>query len=334
MDRIVIIGMGLIGGSVGLALKAAQLNNMEIVGVDHSWEAVNLAKKRGAIDRFEQSPADAARDAQIVIVATPLLAMPEVFKELAPVLPNGAIVTDTGSTKAQVMAWASEHLPETVSFVGGHPMAGKETPGIEGATADLFKDATYCVIPSLTAANPAVEVVVGLAGILGAKHLFIEAVEHDVLVGGISHLPLVLSAALVSATSASPSWSEMGKLASSGFRDVSRLASGNPDLAEGVSQTNQASLLKWLDSYMDVLTRYRKLLAEDNEGFLAEIAAARDARNQWVLQKTEGDQEGERMDLPSPAEHMTEMLVGGRIAEFMRRQDERLSDADKRGPRR
>ncbi len=330
MDRIVIIGLGLLGGSLGLALTAGKLRDVEIVGVDQSWDAVNLAKRKRAVDRVERLAEDAVKDAALVIVATPILAFPAVFETIAPHLKEGAVVTDVGSTKRQVMEWADRALPPRVHFVGGHPMAGKETPGIEHAAANLFQDATYCIVPAPGAGKSAVELVVGLAACVGARHYFIGAEEHDLLVGGVSHLPMVLSAALMHATSSSPSWEEMARLAGPGFRDVSRLASSGMDLKRGISVTNQQGLLYWLDTYMALLHRWRQTLAGNVDAFVGELDQAREAREKWLSGK-DGARSEWIPDLPSPTEQMTEMLVGSRLSQLMRRHDDRLKERERGG---
>src|SRR5574341_1212043 len=161
--RITIIGTGLIGGSLGLALKASSLKGLELVGHDADREAATRAAKMGAIDRAEYNLPRAIEGAGMVIIAVPLLAVREVMQQIAPHLVEGAIVTDTSSTKAHVMQWAQESLPEHVSFVGGHPMAGKESAGIEHAEAALFRDCTYCICPAVDASDSAVKSVMGLA---------------------------------------------------------------------------------------------------------------------------------------------------------------------------
>ena len=146
MDRITIVGMGLIGTSLGLALKKADLG-LEIVGTDRDRAVSGTAKRMGACDSTQNNPLDAIRGARMVILATPVGGIREMLKLYGPELEPGVIVTDTGSTKAEVLAWAEEFLPDTVSFVGGHPMAGKELSGPVAAEADLFQNATYCIIP-------------------------------------------------------------------------------------------------------------------------------------------------------------------------------------------
>src|SRR4029079_6673346 len=146
MERVAIIGLGLIGGSIGLAMHRAGLGNVQIVGTARTRETMQRAKKLGAVDETVGTAEEAASGARLVIVAAPILATRGVFEEIAPVLAPGAIVTDVGSTKGNVASWAREILPGTVHFVGGHPMAGKETAGIDAADADLFREKTWVIV--------------------------------------------------------------------------------------------------------------------------------------------------------------------------------------------
>ena len=330
MDRVVIIGLGLIGGSIGMSLKAAKVRNLEVVGVDRDWGTVNMAKKKGAVDQTERAASVAVKNAQLVIVATPLMAIPDVFQEIAPHLPEGCIVTEVGSTKARVLEWAAELLPPTVDFVGGHPMAGKETSGIQSATPSLFQGTTYCIVPAPSASKAAVEVIIGLATTVGATPYFVGAAEHDLLVAGVSHLPLLLSAALVSSVSKSPSWDDMSKLASSGFRDVSRLASSDLELSKGISLTNKESILHWLDAYIDMLRGYRQSLADDTDALVEELASAQVARDKWVLGVRGSQSSGAIENVPTTSELMTELFVGGKMSQIMHDQDKKLKEMEKK----
>ena len=209
MDRIAIIGLGLIGGSLGLALKGGGLAGVEIVGYSRRAEVALRAKGLGAVDRAEGDLASAVRDAGLVIIATPVLAIRDILLGIAPHLPGGCVVSDTGSTKARVLEWARECLPPNVDFVGGHPMAGRETSGLDDADASLFKGRIYCLVPAPGTGEGAVQSMVRVVESVGARPLFVDAAEHDLLAAGVSHLPLLLSAAFVSATTGSPSWAGM-----------------------------------------------------------------------------------------------------------------------------
>jgi prephenate dehydrogenase len=281
---VAIIGLGLIGGSIGLALRQGKKSRWEIVGYSRRRETVAKALGVGAIDRGESNVEDAVKQAEFVIIATPVLAAKEILSTIAPHLPSGCIVTDTGSTKVQVMKWAEEILPPTVNFIGGHPMAGRETYGIKAAEAELFQRCTYCLTPSQKASAESIDTVIGMTKKLRAIPFFVDAEEHDNLVAGISHLPIVLSAALVSSTTKNPSWSRMSKLAASGYHDLTRLASGNPEVNSHICLSNQRAIIDWIDRFSQELQRYRQLVAKGDKRLEQALAEANRARQQWLRQ--------------------------------------------------
>lgn len=265
-QQVTIIGLGLIGGSVGLALKdwsRANDNALRIVGFDEDVSQQNRARKMGAIDDAEWSLGKAVADADIVILATPVQTMRELFSDIAEFLKPGAIVTDTGSTKVDVLAW-SKALPTTVSFVGGHPMAGK-AEGLKGASADLFKGATWVICPSVSASEEAIRNVLGIVAATGAETYFVDPVEHDSYVAAVSHLPFVTAISLINAVTADTSWRDMRSLASSGLRDTTRLALGSPEMHRDIAMTNRESIVRWIDRFVDELQSVRRDLASDDE---------------------------------------------------------------------
>jgi len=282
VKKIAIIGLGLIGGSLALALKKARAKGTEIVGFSRSAETLAVARKCGAIDQAAKNLASAVSGADVVVIATPVMATKKVLASISEHLSPKCVVTDTGSTKVQVMQWAGEYLSSKVSFIGGHPMAGKETSGIDEADADLFQGCVYCLTPASCATPQAVRKLKRLVESIGAKPFFIDAETHDNLVAGVSHLPMLLSAAFVTTTMKSRLWSEMAKLAAGGYRDFSRLASGNPEMNRDICLTNQEKIVDWLDRYIEVLKGYRHLVAEDSEELAEMLAQAREARDRWL----------------------------------------------------
>jgi prephenate dehydrogenase len=279
---VTIIGLGLIGGSIGLALRQGNKPEWEIVGYSRHQETVANALCLGAIERGEATLKDAVKQADFVIIATPVLTVKEIFSEIAPHLPSGCIVTDTASTKVQVMKWAEEILPPTVDFIGGHPMAGKETYGIEAAEAELFRGCIYCLTSSEKASPKSMDTVKGMVKKLEAIPLLIDAQEHDKLVAGISHLPMLLSAALVSLTTKNPSWSRMSKLAASGYYDLTRLASGNPEVNSHICLSNKEAVVNWMDKFSQELERYRQLVAGGDKRLEQALTEANKARQEWL----------------------------------------------------
>lgn len=324
MQKVTIVGLGLIGSSIGIGLKRWATNDgkrtpvLEVTGFDLDLEHQNYSKKIKAVDRTEWDFSGAIKDADLVVIAVPPLAVREVFETIGPLLKQGATVTDVSSTKVQVMEWAKELLPSHINFVGGHPMAGK-SQSIEGADGELFQGATWCVVPSVSADEMAVQTVLGMINALGAEPLFIDAHEHDGYVGGISHLPFMLSIALVRSVSRDSSWRDMKHLSAGGFRDVSRLAAGSPEMHRDICATNRETIVRWLDTAVDELQHVRSLIAagtsEADETLLARFREARDARAEWATaERREGqlvqDTESE-LSNTSVSEQMSQMLFGG-----------------------
>ncbi len=280
--RVAIIGLGLIGGSIGLALKRGQSDGVELVGYARRPETADRALQLGAVDLVEGSLASAVDRAALVILAIPTMSVKEILSQIGSHLPAECVVTDVASTKAQVMDWAEESLPQSVSFVGGHPMAGKELSGIEVADADLFRGCAYCIIPGRSASEAAVQTIIDLAHRVGARHVLMNASDHDRFVAGISHLPLILASALVMATTRNPQWSKMSDLASTGYQGATRLASQHPRMNRDICLTNGENIVSWIDEFTKELQRFRGLIAEGDLGLEQAFDTARQARNAWI----------------------------------------------------
>ncbi len=294
MQRIAIVGLGLIGSSIGLGLRRWSAENvrdgqpaLEVVGFDSNLDRQSQAKRIGSVDRTEWELRKVVENADVVVLAAPVLALEEILGDIAPLLKAGTAVTDVASTKAEVLAWANRLLPRTVSFVGGHPMAGKET-SIEGADADLFRDATWCICPSVTATEESIRTVLGMVNALGADPYFVDPSEHDAYVAGVSHLPFVASSALMNALANDPSWRDMKTLTAGGFRDMTRLASGSPEMHRDVVMTNRAAVQRWLSAYIAELQAFQTRLAEEESGTSEQLRAfftdGRDRRAEWAVQ--------------------------------------------------
>lgn len=285
MVRITIVGLGLIGGSLGLALKQSGWRAADIIGYTRSRRSASAALKLGAVDKISAELQESVKDSDIIIVAVPILAVLDIFVKIAPVLKDGAIVTDTGSTKLQVMQWAGEFLPSNVNFIGGHPMAGKETSSIEAADAGLFRGCLYCLTPQNRTAREPIDIIKDMVIAIGAIPFDIDPAEHDNLVAGISHLPMLLSVALVLATTGHPDWSKMSKLAASGYRDMTRLASGSPDMHADICLTNKHNIASWLDTIIAKLQELRATVSEGDTRIRVMLTLAREARQKWLKER-------------------------------------------------
>jgi prephenate dehydrogenase len=337
MAKLTIIGTGLIGTSLGLALQRSQVRDLTIVGTDESGPARNGAQKRKAFDRVESRLMSAIDGADIVVLATPVMAMQELMEVIGPQLPEGCMVTDVGSSKKVVLEWAEQYLPGTVDFVGGHPMAGRETSGPEGADASLFDGKTYCVVPGPNASQRAVRELTNLIEVIGAKPYFISVGEHDSFVAAASHLPFLLSTALVGCTSKSANWDDIAQLASSGYNDISRLASGDAIMHRDICLTNREPIVAWLDSFIRELYEYRNILAAE-EGAVDQDAVQRVfddanlARAKWLAGDVNqrGRDFNPNRELPTFAESMGEMFVGRKAMEARNLVQRMWSGDDKR----
>jgi len=339
MQRVTIIGLGLVGGSIGLGLRrwsSAQPGGraLHITGFDTDLDHQQHAKKLGAVDDAEWKMANAVQGADLVILAIPVAAMKESLGDIAPYLRQGAVVTDVGSTKADVLAWAGESLPAGVGFVGGHPMAGK-AQSIEAAEADLFKGATWCVCPAVTANEDANKVVLGMIAALGAEPFFIDPHEHDAYVAGVSHLPFIVSSALMRTVATDPSWRDMRALTATGFRDLTRLAAGSAEMHRDIVLTNALAVERWVDAMVAELLAFKVMTRGDDSAgrLLAFFDSARDARADWSTQTTrEGELLQETRDELSSVNmsgQMTRMLFGNFAGR--RRPTDRRGTAAKRG---
>lgn len=322
MQNVTIIGMGLIGGSIGLGLRRwSQANNnaLHVIGYDADIDKQQRAHKMGATDEGQWSLIRAVEKANLVIVATPIGTMRDIFENIADHLLDNAVVTDTGSTKANVLAWADELLPRRVHFVGGHPMAGK-SESIEAAEADLFTGATWCVCPSVYASENAIQTVLGMISALGAEPFFVDPVEHDGYVAGISHLPFLLSASLMRTLAQDPSWRDMKTLSSTGFRDTTRLALGSPEMHRDIVITNRQAILRWIDQLDSTLHEVRGMLRErDQEAASQQLrdffAKAQDARASWEVKTPRASEQAavsqQEMKSVSVSEQMGRLFLGG-----------------------
>lgn len=335
-QHVTIIGLGLIGGSIGLALKRWSNDNsdaLRITGFDDDVSRQNKARKMGCVDNTEWSLGKAVSSADVVIVATPVRAMRQVFEDISEDLKPGTVITDTGSTKVDVAAWAHE-LPDTVSFVGGHPMAGK-SESLDGANADLFSGATWAICPSVNANEEAIRNVLGIVAATGAESYFLDPAEHDSYVAAVSHLPFVSAIALTNAVTGDPSWRDMRSLVSSGLRDTTRLALGSPEMHRDIAVTNRDAVVRWIDRYIDELAQLKSTLGSNDEAMpnalLKTFERAQDerARLEVPVQRSDEAMTESQRQVSSDGfgDQMSRMFFGG----FRRRERDRRDDSNDRG---
>lgn len=281
--KVAIIGLGLIGNSIGLGL-GKDARDFEIVGHDKDSAAASVSKKLKAVDKAEWNLISACSNADLVILALPPSAIRETLEVVAGELKPGAIVLDTASIKAPVQAWATELLPDAVMFIGTDPiLAVDEAGGGAAARADLFEKATWAICPSPTTAERAVKMAADLAERLGAQPLFLESIEHDSKQAAVDQLPAVVSMALLTSLVSQPGWRESRRLAAGQFESSTRLMSDDPRVFGDAVLANRDHVVTWIESFVDAMLSWRDVIgAGDEEAILKGFKAAMDERARWL----------------------------------------------------
>ncbi|MDD5248580.1 MAG: prephenate dehydrogenase/arogenate dehydrogenase family protein [Rhodocyclaceae bacterium] len=281
--KVVVCGVGLIGGSFALALKAAGAAR-EVVGLGRSRAPLEEALALGVIDRIADDWMDAARDADLILLAMPVGQMPPVMAALAPHLQACTIVTDGGSTKSDVVAAARAAFGGKINqFVPGHPIAGAEKSGVSAAKADLYRDKRVVLTPLTENAAASVARLASAWEACGAKVSQLAPEEHDRVFAAVSHLPHLLAFALVHDLAGRDNSDQLFGFAAGGFRDFTRIASSHPEMWRDICVANRAALIKELDAYLAELLKTRVLLASaDGAGLETMFATARARRDHWL----------------------------------------------------
>jgi prephenate dehydrogenase len=286
LKKIVIFGVGLIGGSVALALKKAG-SIAKIVGVGRSTESLQTALALGVIDVASTTIAEAIEDADLILIATPVAQTPDILKAIKPHLSSSTIITDAGSTKGDVLAYAREVLGEQAKqFVGGHPIAGAEKSGVSAANADLYLHKNVVLTPISDNNLEAIQQVKNLWQSCGANVSEMPAGVHDSIFAAVSHLPHLLAFALVDDIASRPNAEQLFGFAASGFRDFTRIAGSHPEMWRDISLANKTALLSELSAYQAELAQLKQLLEnDDSAGLQALFERASTARNAWAKRK-------------------------------------------------
>lgn len=263
-NRICIVGLGLMGGSLARALKGQV---RQLVGVDPHAATRQLALADGAVDIVTDNLASGVKEADLVVLATPVRTILRILAELPQLRPNGCLVMDLGSTKEEICT-AMSALPDCFAAIGGHPMCGKETAGYHAADATLFRGQTFILSRSDRTSQQVEEISLSLIDHIGANPMFLPANEHDQLVAVASHLPYLMSAALMH-RAADMDDERIWPVSASGFRDTTRLAGSDPRMMLEILLTNRDAILSQLAQYQADLEGIIKLLEDKNEAGLA-----------------------------------------------------------------
>jgi len=262
-EQITVVGVGLIGGSVGLAARGRKLA-ARVVGVGRDPRALARAVELGAIDEYSTDLARGVAGAQLVVVCTPVDRIADVILNAAPAAPSGALFTDGGSTKRAIVDRVAGRLPHGVEYVPAHPLAGAEKNGVEAARADLYENRVTILTPTAAVGAAAVERVAAFWRALGSRLVTMTPEAHDAALAVTSHLPHAVASAVAGATP-----TELLGLSAGGFRDVTRIAAGDPTLWTAIFESNREPVLAALAAFSARIDEFRRLLAAGDGAGLA-----------------------------------------------------------------
>ena len=320
MNNVTIIGLGMVGASIGLALRNSKAAPKQVIGFDIAQDVQRSAKKVGAIDVTEWSLADAVNGANLIVIATPVAQAYDTLHLLSKHANRAAIITDTLPVNGPVTEWAQDVLTNPQRFLTGNPLAGNGISGQENATADLFTNRRWALSPSADASGDTIATVQAMIEAVGASTLFLDADEHDSFSAAISSLPSIMATALLNIITSSESWPEMHRFLNLKFDSGTRAASENPALTTGAAALNINFLEYWIDALTDELQHLKHAIADYENSFnpdgkwvtayvkaweaKASIDAGVNPRQERLAQK---------VTLPSSSESMGQLFVGEQI---------------------
>jgi prephenate dehydrogenase len=311
---ITIIGTGLIGTSIGMAIQKARGKEILVLGHDRDLGQARLAQRMGGVHKVERYLRAACAQADMIVIAVPADQVREILALIAPDLKSGCVITDTTSVKVPVIEWADEYLGDEISFVGGDPILFGDEAGIESARADLLEGALYAITPSAKASSESVKLVTDLIVMLGALPHFIDPHEHDGLIGGTEHLADVLAVVLLRTLSTSGGWRDMRQMAGATFDRVTCFSQAESSEYVSRAMLNKANLLRWIDAFLQQLDDFRRLVAADNDQGIQEIYEQEmETRLAWLRDRATGEWGNvpDAVKLPTPGEFFSQMLFGG-----------------------
>lgn len=282
--KLVVIGVGLIGGSFAAALKKARVVQ-RVVGVGRTRKNLNAALRLGIVDEIATDAAEAVQGADFVFLGTPVGQMAEVMAHIAPHLERSAVITDGGSTKQDVIAHAERFLGgHYVRFVPSHPIAGTEHSGAASAFAQLYAGKNVILTPGRETAAAAIRRVKDAWLACGARIVRLDAREHDYIFAAVSHLPHVAAFTLVGMLARQRDPAKLLGFSGGGLRDTVRIAGSSPEMWRDICLANRESLLPLLDAYLGELEAARSAIAAaDGDALYDMFTAARDARARWLV---------------------------------------------------
>jgi prephenate dehydrogenase len=292
-NKIAIIGVGLIGGSLARALKNVKAVKT-VAGYGRDENNLKKAVKLGVIDTYSLNIKEVVNDADIVVLATPLFTADLLFSTMSDALKETAIVTDVGSAKGAIVKSARDNLGDLFTrFIPGHPIAGKEESGVEASLAELFDAHRVILTPVAETNDEALKLITEMWQLTGAEVVNLEVEHHDAILAATSHLPHMLAYALVDCLSNMQEWDEIFEFAAGGFADFTRIASSHPRMWHDICFSNRKQLLKVMDQFDQHLNKIREAIEHDDSDALLDIfEKAKTSRDKFT------DQREKRNDSP------------------------------------
>ena len=260
-NTITIVGVGLIGGSLGLAIKKEHLAET-VIGFGRNLKRLKEAKRIGAVDLVTTDAKQALKKADLVVICLPVQLIIKFSREIFPYLKKGCIITDVGSTKKEITEKLTKIFNRSSYFVGAHPLAGSHKSGIEFAKQDLFKNTTCIITPIKSTNNMAIKKVRNLWKKLGSRVICISPGDHDRLIAKTSHLPHIIAVTLTDAVLGNNS-DKIKKFIATGFKDTTRIAASNPVLWQDICSTNRTNIIKSIEKFEIHLSKLKKLLKKN-----------------------------------------------------------------------
>ncbi len=277
-SSVCVIGVGIIGGSMARALREKGIVE-EIVGVGRGRENLEDAMRLGIIDRFTHDPCEACRGADLVILATPVSAIPSIVSKIKDMLSPGALLTDVASTKAKLIRELDPLIPESVDFVPGHPIAGKEKSGCRFSQANLFENRWTILTPNQRTRTHALERVKSMWTEIGARVEIMDPIQHDRVLAAVSHLPHLVAYALVDTLAGIDQKDPVLRFSAGGFQDFIRIAGSSPEVWRDIFLENQGPIREMIELYINRLNGLDTLIENgDDEGLLRLFAKAREIK--------------------------------------------------------
>ena len=280
IENMAIVGVGLMGGSLAMSLREkGEVGH--VTGIGRGLENLEKAKDLDIVDGYTQSLKDGLEDADMIVVATPVGSIVDLIKSNQEYMKDGAIITDVGSVKEEIVNEVDAILDSRLSFVGGHPIAGTEKSGAGAAFPELYSGSRCILTPSDKTDNRALETVENMWELTGAEVIIMDAPAHDKILASISHLPHVVAYALVNTVDGVRDFSEnIMKYSAGGFRDFTRIASSSPEMWRDICFMNKKALLEMMDSYIAELREIRSMIDNDDmDGLLEDFSKSKRARD-------------------------------------------------------